>query len=127
MQIRVYYEDTDFGGVVYHTNYIKYCERARSELFFQSGITPVINGAHFVVKKLDCDFKSFAYFGDILEVFIEIVNIKGASIIVKQDIKKDNNIIFTANITLVLVKDSKVQRLTNSIKNLFIDLVQKKC
>ena len=40
MKIRVYYEDTDAGGIVYHTNYIKFCERARSEVFFQRGIIP---------------------------------------------------------------------------------------
>ncbi|MEN8727803.1 MAG: acyl-CoA thioesterase, partial [Sulfurovum sp.] len=42
MKIRVYYEDTDAGGIVYHTNYIKYCERARSEIFFQRGKKPTL-------------------------------------------------------------------------------------
>jgi len=40
MKIRVYYEDTDAGGIVYHANYIKYCERARSEHFFARGVMP---------------------------------------------------------------------------------------
>ena len=41
MKIRVYYEDTDAGGIVYHTNYIKYCERARSEIFFKQNMMPL--------------------------------------------------------------------------------------
>ena len=50
MKIRIYYEDTDAGGIVYHTNYLKYCERARSEYFFASNIDITSENAHFVVK-----------------------------------------------------------------------------
>ena len=62
MKIRVYYEDTDAGGVVYHTNYIKYCERARSELFFERGLSPQVSPTEFfVVKNINCDFFIIIY------------------------------------------------------------------
>jgi len=53
VKIRVYYEDTDAGGVVYHSNYLNFCERARSELFFQKELSPVLQNGHFVARKLD--------------------------------------------------------------------------
>jgi len=54
MKIRVYYEDTDSGGVVYHTQYLAFCERARSEIFFQNGIDFSESG--FVVRDLEATF-----------------------------------------------------------------------
>jgi len=52
LKTKVYYEDTDAGGVVYHTNYLKYCERARSELFFSRGLMPFDGeNSGFVVEK----------------------------------------------------------------------------
>jgi len=127
MQIRIYYEDTDLGGIVYHSNYLKYCERARSEVFFQNNTTPIIDGAHFVVRKMDCDFLSSARFGDIIEVSSNIKEIKKASFILEQEILKDDKIVFKAIVTLVLVKDGKVQRLNQSIKKSLILLWDSRC
>ena len=57
MKIRVYYEDTDAGGIVYHTNYIKYCERARSEIFFEQGMKPTLGDkSGFVVRDIKACF-----------------------------------------------------------------------
>ena len=56
MHIRVYYEDTDCGGIVYYANYLKFCERARSELFFQKGLSPHNNDEFFVVKNVNADY-----------------------------------------------------------------------
>ena len=125
MQIRVYYEDTDFGGVVYHTNYLKYCERARSEMFFKNNTSPVINNAHFVVKKIECNFLHPAKFGDLLIVDTQIKTLKKASFILYHEIKKDNRLLFNATITLVLVKDNKIIRLNNEIINTILTLWEK--
>lgn len=76
MKLRVYYEDTDAGGIVYHSNYLNFCERARSEFFFQKGELPTIEGAHFVVRHMECDFISSAKFGDTVNVTTEIKEIK---------------------------------------------------
>ena len=70
MRIRVYYEDTDCGGIVYHTNYIKYCERARSELFFAQGTPPSHATCGFVVSALEAKFLGFAKLGDIPHRFV---------------------------------------------------------
>ena len=122
MQIRVYYEDTDAGGIVYHANYLKYCERARSEFFFSQGLTPVIDGAHFVVRKMDCDFLSSALFADLLDVTSEIKEINKASFVMIQEVKKDEKVLFRTEVTLVLVKDNKPQRINQNIKDMLQSL-----
>jgi len=116
MQIRVYYEDTDAGGIVYHSNYLNFCERARSEYFFSTGKTPVIDGAHFVVRKMECDFIASAKFGDMIEVITKIVELKRSSLKIYQEIKKDGIVLFKTTVLLVLVKDGKIQRLSEDIQ-----------
>ncbi len=118
MQIRVYYEDTDAGGIVYHSNYLNYCERARSEFFFKKDMTPVIDGAHFVVRKMECDFKKSAKFADILEVTTQVKEMKKASFILYHEIKKNDEVLFSANVLLVLAKNGRPLKLTNEIQNL---------
>ncbi|MFT7005132.1 MAG: acyl-CoA thioester hydrolase, partial [Sulfurimonas sp.] len=76
MKIRVYYEDTDAGGVVYHSNYINYCERARSNSFFEKGLSPILKTGHFVARKLEADFFVSAKLGDLLEIKTELVQMK---------------------------------------------------
>jgi len=125
MHIRVYYEDTDAGGIVYHANYLKYCERARSEFFFSQGLTPIIDGAHFVVRKMDCDFLSSAFFADILEVTSEIEMINKASFIMIQEVKKDSKVLFRTRVTLVLAKDGKPKRINENIKDMLQSLFAK--
>ncbi|WP_372931544.1 hotdog domain-containing protein, partial [Shewanella putrefaciens] len=66
MQIRVYYEDTDTGGVVYHSNYLNFCERARSEAFFSQEKNPILTTGHFVARKVCGDFYLSAKLGDLL-------------------------------------------------------------
>ena len=125
MTIRVYYEDKDAGGIVYHANYLKFCERARSEFFFSANLTPVIDGAHFVGRKMDCDFVASALFADILEVSSEIKEIKKASFIMTHEIKKDEKLIFKTCVTLVLAKDGKPKRIDNNIKDMLQSLFDK--
>ena len=122
MQIRVYYEDTDAGGIVYHSNYLNFCERARSEFFFNKGLTPVIEGAHFVVRKMECDFKKSAKFADILEVTTEVKEMKRASFIIYHEIKKDNEVLFSANVILVLAKNGRPLKLQKDLQNLLNSL-----
>ena len=122
MQIKIYYEDTDAGGVVYHTNYLKYCERARSEHFFSKNLSPIVDDAHFVVRKIDCDFLSPALFGDSLIVTTKIVELKNSYFTVYQEILRDDKVLFKANIMLVLVKNGRVQKIDKDIKDLLNSL-----
>ena len=125
MKIRVYYEDTDAGGIVYHANYLKYCERARSDFFFKEGLTPVIDGAHFVVRKMDCDFLSSAFFADELDVSSSIDVINRASFIMIQEIRKDDKLLFKTKVTLVLAKDGKPKKISENIKDMLQSLFAK--
>jgi len=71
MEIKIYYQDTDCGGVVYYANYLTYFERARTEFFAENGISIkklAANGILFVVSHAETDYKSPAFYGEILEV-----------------------------------------------------------
>ena len=84
MQVRVYYEDTDFGGVVYYANYLKYMERARTEFLRGLGCDQsellTRERRQFVVKSANIDFVSPARFDDVLSVTAEVKKIRRASL-----------------------------------------------
>lgn len=101
MQIRVYYEDTDVGGVVYHSNYLNFCERARSQLFFDAGRSPILSGGHFVAKHIEADYLKSAKFGELLEVKTTLIQIKNASFSLLQQIFRENEKVFEMKIDLV--------------------------
>lgn len=123
MKIRVYYEDTDTGGVVYHSNYLNFCERARSEAFFDRGLTPVLKHGHFVARKVNADFYKSAKLGDILEVKTKLVSMKAASFTLSQEIYKENEKIFELEILLVYIDfEGKVQKLNAQVKELILSL-----
>jgi len=123
MKIRVYYEDTDTGGVVYHSNYLNFCERARSDTFFQKGMTPVLESGHFVAKRVVADYFLSAKLGDILEVKSELVKMKAASFILNQSIYKEDKKLFELEITLVYISfDSKPQKIDIRTKELLLSL-----
>ena len=107
MQIRVYYEDTDTGGVVYHANYLKFCERARSEMFFQKNLKPVFDGYHFVIRSIKADFFYPAKLGDLLTIKTKTLELKNASAVLLQEIFLDTKLIFKANLKVVCIKNGK--------------------
>ena len=121
MKIRIYYEDTDAGGIVYHTNYIKYCERARSEAFFQAGLNFTKESGYFVVSALEAKFIASAVLGDEIYVRSNVTELKKASIVVEQEIYKfdDKNaekVLFKANITLAFMKEDRLAKISDDIK-----------
>jgi acyl-CoA thioester hydrolase len=123
VKIRVYYEDTDTGGVVYHSNYINFCERARSEAFFKKGLSPALESGHFVAKKLEADYIKSAKLGDELYITTELLEMKGASFKLLQKIYKDEKVIFRLTISLVYITLSgKPQKITDDIKELILSL-----
>ena len=112
MQIRVYYEDTDAGGIVYHANYLKFCERARSEMFFSKGSSPQQGDNHFVISKMDAVFKASAKLGDVLEVKSEVNSIKRSSFVINQKIFRGETLLYEMNGTYVLTNGGgKIVRL----------------
>lgn len=119
MKIRIYYEDTDAGGIVYHTNYIKYCERARSEIFFIRGINPLDKNSGFVVRKIEADFLGFATLGETINVTTEVIKIRTVSIVLNQEIYKDSKKIFSMKIVLAFIKDNKPHIIPEEFKKIF--------
>lgn len=123
MQIRVYYEDTDTGGVVYHSNYLNFCERARSDVFFQKDMLPILENGHFVARKLIAEYYSSAKLGDILEIKNELIRMKAASFILKQTIFKNDVAIFELEITLAYINfEGKPQKIDAEAKEFITSL-----
>lgn len=103
LQIRIYYKDTDMGGIVYHSRYLDFCEMARSEYFFRAGKSPVINGCHFAVKKIEADYLKPAFLGDLLEVETFIGEIRHTSLTLSHLIRRDEEKIFAMKVLLVFL------------------------
>ena len=107
--IKVYYEDTDAGGVVYYANYLKYLERARTEALVRIGLSnQKIKddfGALIIVKSCNIDYKKSAYLEDILNIKSHIISITKTSFIMKQIIIKNKTMIVDAKVHLVFVNE----------------------
>ncbi|MCL4431969.1 MAG: YbgC/FadM family acyl-CoA thioesterase [Epsilonproteobacteria bacterium] len=117
MKIRVYYEDTDVGGVVYHSNYLNFCERARSQLFFDAGRSPILDAGHFVAKHIDADYLKSAKFADILEVKTTLIELKNASFSLLQQVFRGEEKLFEMTIVLVYIDfDGNMSKIPSSEK-----------
>jgi acyl-CoA thioester hydrolase len=124
MKIRVYYEDTDAGGIVYHTNYIKYCERARSEIFFERGIKPTLGDNNgFVVRDIKASFLATSSLGDTLEVTTKILIQKRSSIVLLQEVWKEKVKVFSMEVTLVYIDDGKPCRIPEVFRDIFKEIL----
>ncbi len=119
MKIQVYYEDTDCGGVVYHSNYLNFCERARSELFFQKGLSPHKGDEFFVVKKIEANYIKPARFADVLEVQTKLVSKKNTSLVLEQNIFKKGELLFNMLVTVVFLKNMKPTRIPQELMVIF--------
>ena len=104
--LRVYYEDTDMGGIVYHANFLKFIERARSEWVAELGIDQNAmreEGAVFAVRRVEADFMAPARHGDALEVRTEVVSVGGARLVLDQAVMRGEELLFTARVTLACI------------------------
>ena len=106
----VFYEDTDMGGRVYHANYLKFIERARSKFIELLDIDQRAllfeEKKFFVVKNIIADYVLPAYFGDKLKIFTTLIELKRASMMLKQEILKDSKKIFDCDVRLALLNSS---------------------
>ena len=107
-RFRIYYEDTDFPGFVYHANYLKFCERGRSDFLRLLGIHhhqlhDAGNGAGFVVRRMVCEFMRPVRIDDIIEVSTGLVEARGARMQLDQQISRNEEILFEAQVTAALV------------------------
>jgi acyl-CoA thioester hydrolase len=128
LPIRVYFEDTDAGGIAYHASFIRWCERGRTDFLRLLGTDSrrLIDGsaslepAAFVVRRMNCDFMRPARMDDVLEVETRVKELGGASVTLLQTIVGGGRPIFEALVTVVLVAVSgKPLRLSHAVRAAF--------
>ncbi|MDD3020798.1 MAG: tol-pal system-associated acyl-CoA thioesterase [Alphaproteobacteria bacterium] len=124
--VRVYYDDTDAGGVVYHANYLKFCERARTEYlrslgFENSGIREQ-TGTIIVVKKIEAEYLQPARLDDSLIVQTRLLSIKNTSFVMEQKVIKGEGDIFVMNVLLVFIDDKvgRPAKIPEAVKEIFL-------
>ena len=104
---RVYYEDTDAGGVVYHANYFKFAERARTELLRAAGWDRVRQdkelGISFLVRQADIEYLAPARLEDFLHITAEIISIGNTSLTMRQVVSRDGKVLAEMKIVLVTI------------------------
>jgi acyl-CoA thioester hydrolase len=112
LTVRVYYEDTDFTGIVYHANYLRYMERGRTNYLRLIGIDhralfeeteKEAPGFAFVVRSMSIDFLKAARMDDVLEVVTEPHEVKGASVTVRQRIMRGEELLVEAQVRVAFV------------------------
>ena len=119
-KLKVYYEDTDSGGIVYYANYLKFLERARTEALFSIGysnkkIRDKFNSL-IIVKSCNIDYKESAYLEDELTVRSFVKSITRTSFFMNQIISKENNMIVDAKVHLVFInKEGKPIKIPEDI------------
>jgi acyl-CoA thioester hydrolase len=119
LPIRVYFEDTDCAGVVYHANFIKFCERGRSDFIRllgldHQGLAKPERGepAVFVVRRIEIDYLKPGRMDDLLEIVTSCAEIGSASLVLQQDVRRGNTLLARARVTVVLVSQAgKPQRI----------------
>ena len=106
-EVKVYYEDTDLGGVVYYSNYLKFLERARTEMVSSFGLSNKILLEEYktliIVRSCNIEYLGPAKLEDRLQISSSIESINKASFVMIQNIKKDDNLIVKAKLKLVTV------------------------
>jgi acyl-CoA thioester hydrolase len=106
--IRVYYEDTDLAGIVYYANYLRFIERARSEMVRAAGVDQTemkAAGLVFAVRRVEADYLSPARYDDQIEVRTRLTDVKGASFVMPQEVWRGDTLLFQAVVTIVVLNE----------------------
>lgn len=127
LPIRVYFEDTDFSGLVYHATYLRWIERGRSDFLRSKGVhhSALIDGsggtpAAFVVRRMSLDYLRPARIDDVLEVETRVGAVTKATLELEQTVRKDGAVLFKASVLVVLVSTAgKPLRLPKPILTAF--------
>jgi len=121
LPIRIYYEDTDFSGVVYHASYLRFLERGRTEWLRdldvrQSALYGEEDALAFAVRRMTIDWLKPAKMDDLITVETRIAQIKGASLVLHQRIVIGEIVLLTAEVLVALVQNGKPARLTHALR-----------
>ena len=128
LPVRVYFEDTDFSGLVYHASYVRWCERGRSDFLRLLGgdHRRLIDGsdgaepAAFVVRRMTFDFLKPARIDELLEVVTRVKAVGAASLTLVQSVRRAETTLVEAEVTVVLISVSgKPLRISNALREAF--------
>ncbi|MBR0875411.1 tol-pal system-associated acyl-CoA thioesterase [Bradyrhizobium sp. WSM 1704] len=133
MQVRVYYEDTDFSGIVYHANYLRFMERGRTnhlrlmgaeqQALFEEAQEET-GGFAFVVRSMTLDFLKPARMDDLLDIVTWPVAVKGASITLAQEVRRRDDVLVKAEVRVAFISGGRAQPIPKAIRALMkADLV----
>lgn len=120
--VTVYYEDTDMGGIVYHANYLKFIERARSTLVAELGLDQralKTQGLVFVVRRVEADYLAPAALGDLLDIRTSVEVQTGARWMLSQEVWRRSDRLFHARVTVVAMgEDGRPRRLPAELRRI---------
>ena len=124
LPVRVYFEDTDFSGVVYHGAYVRFMERGRSDFLRQLGVghDSLDRGEHgeplaFAVRRLAVEFLRPARIDDVLEVETRPAELGGARIVLSQTVRRGDEVLVTAEVTVVMINAAgQARRLPDAVR-----------
>ena len=119
LDIRVYYEDTDFSGRVYHASYLRFMERGRTEwlraLGFEHGALSGEQGVVFAVRRLQIEYLAPAVIDDLLHVETRLVEIRGAVIAFEQLVLRNGEALAQARVDVVSIKNGRAARVPRDL------------
>jgi acyl-CoA thioester hydrolase len=127
MQVRVYYEDTDFSGIVYHANYLRFMERGRTNHLRLMGaeqhalfaeVEQETPGFAFVVRSMQLDFLKPARMDDLLDVVTWPLDVKGASIMLGQEVRRGEHVLVKAQVRVAFISEGRAQPIPKSLRTL---------
>jgi len=107
---RVYYHHTDCGGVVYYSNYLQFLEEARTDFLAQKGVMVddyVVQGRYFVVSRQEIDYRSPAYYGDMLDIDTRVQGVSGVRIDLAHSVRNDSGTLVVQARTVLAFIDTK--------------------
>lgn len=122
IEVRVYYEDTDFSGAVYHAAYLHFFERGRTEFLRAEGIHHselAQDGIAFAVRSMEIGFPRAAHIDDLLTVETTVAEVSGARLVLDQSIARADETIATARVVVVAVRNGKATRLPKAVAAAF--------
>lgn len=129
-ELRVYYEDTDAGGIVYHANYLRFAERARTEMLREAGLDhrrlAVEHGGTLAVTRCDARFRAPARLDDRLRVETTLVEAAGARLALHQDVLRGGEVLAAIDVALAFLgPDLRPRRLPSPLRNALTALAQR--
>jgi acyl-CoA thioester hydrolase len=130
LDVRIYYEDTDFSGTVYHANYLRFCERGRSDFLRLCGVhhhaLMDLDGSGFVVRRMVCDFLRSARIDDVVTVETRLLAAKGARLDLHQRVLRGSEALFRADVTAALAAHGRPRRFPDAMAATLSRLVGEK-